>query len=133
MLKFSDFIKIENIKIKARRLDLKLTKQAISLRLNVAIYLWEKNRIKPSLALIPRIIEFLGYDPFEAVHENLLDSIKNLRRLYGLSQKKLAGSLGIDPSTVGAWERAENQPSKPLLDKLVLFFGSFPCFSGPEG
>ena len=31
----------------------------------VTIYLWEKNRIMFTLAQIPKIIEFLGDDPFE--------------------------------------------------------------------
>lgn len=79
--------------IKTRRLDLKLTKRQLSLKLNVSditIYLWENNRVKPSLARIPKIIEFLGRDPFEKKTENLGEKIREYRRVHGLTQKKLA-------------------------------------------
>jgi DNA-binding XRE family transcriptional regulator len=66
--------------IKVRRLDLKLTKRQLSLKFHVddtTIYLWEKNRIKPSLAQIPKIIEFLGRDPFEQKAESFGDRIQD--------------------------------------------------------
>jgi DNA-binding XRE family transcriptional regulator len=54
--------------IKKRRMDLKLTQREVAEKLSVdktTIQFWENNRVKPSLAQIPKIIEFLGYDPFE--------------------------------------------------------------------
>jgi len=49
-------------------MDLKLTQREVAEKLSVdktTIQFWENNRVKPSLAQIPKIIEFLGYDPFE--------------------------------------------------------------------
>jgi transcriptional regulator with XRE-family HTH domain len=111
-------------------LDLKLTKRQLSLRLNVSditIYLWEKNKVEPSLATFPKIISFLKYNPLKTTPKSFGEKIAGFRKTHGISQKRLARLLGIDPSTVGAWERAENQPSRPLLDKLILFFKFFPC------
>jgi transcriptional regulator with XRE-family HTH domain len=122
--KYPDFCRTWGDWIKVRRLDLKLTKRQLSLKLSVSditIYLWEKNKIKPSLAQIPKIIEFLGSDPFDKSSENVADRIKGFRRQHGLSQKKLASLLGIDPSTVSHWEKREYRPQKRLLDKLVSF------------
>jgi transcriptional regulator with XRE-family HTH domain len=54
--------------IRKRRLDLKLTQKALAERLDVnkdTIRFWENSQAKPSLAKILKIIEFLGYDPFE--------------------------------------------------------------------
>jgi DNA-binding XRE family transcriptional regulator len=71
--KYPDFCRTWGDWIKVRRLDLKLTKRQLSLKLNVTdltIYLWEKNQVQPSLAQIPKIIEFLGRDPFEGKTEN---------------------------------------------------------------
>ncbi len=82
------------------------------------IFLWENNRVKPSLRLIPKIIEFLGYDPYEAVAENLADNIKAYRRLRGLSQKKLAELLGVDQTTLAGWERGEHRQTKRLMAKV---------------
>ena len=101
---------------------MKLTKRQLSLNLNVSdltIYLWEKNLVKPSLAQIPKIIEFLGQDPFERKAENLEDKVREFRRVHGLSQKSLGRLLGIDASTIGAWEKSKNQPMKTNLLKLL--------------
>ena len=101
---------------------MKLTKRQLSLKLNVSditIYLWEKNRVKPSLAYIPKIIEFLGRDPFEKETEYLGDRIREYRRVHGLTQKKLAEQLGVDQTTLAGWERREHKPSKRLFDNLI--------------
>ena len=118
--------------IKVRRLDLKLTKRQLSLKFHVddtTIYLWEKNKVHPSLAQIPKIIEFLGRDPFEKETENLGAKIQDYRRVHGLSQKKLAEQLGVDQTTLAGWERGEHRPTKKLLDKLAYFIASYSSFS----
>ena len=101
---------------------MKLSKRQLAVKLNVSdctIYLWEKNRVEPSLAQIPRIIEFLGLDPFEKKTENLGEKIREYRRVHGLTQKKLAERLGVDETTVAGWERGEHRTSKRLLNKLI--------------
>lgn len=106
---------------------MKLTKRELSLRFNVddvTIYFWEKNRAWPSLAQIPKIIEFLDRDPFEKETENLGDRIREYRRVHGLSQKKLTDKLGVDQITMAEWEIGEYKPSKKLVDKLSLFLSS---------
>jgi len=116
--KYPDICRTWGDWIKVRRLDLKLTKRQLSLKLNVSdltIYLWEKNRVEPSLAQIPKIIEFLGRDPFEKKTENLGEKLREYRRIHGLTQKKLAERLGVDETTVAGWERGKHQPAKQLL------------------
>jgi len=52
--------------IRAKRLDLGLLQMHVAEEIGVdecSIYNWESNRVAPSLRLIPRIIEFLGYVP----------------------------------------------------------------------
>jgi transcriptional regulator with XRE-family HTH domain len=104
---------------------LKLTKRQLSLKFNVddvTIYLWERNRVHPSLAQIPKIIEFLARDPFEKQTENLGEKIREYRRIHGLSQKRLAEQLGIDPTTLAGWEHAERRPTRKLLVKVKAAF-----------
>ena len=67
--------------------------------------------------LIQRIIEFLGYVPQYATPRTSGERIVTARRLLGLTQKKLARRLGIDPSTLGRWERGEGRPSKRLWER----------------
>jgi transcriptional regulator with XRE-family HTH domain len=108
--------------IKCRRLDLKLTKRQLSLKLNVSditMYLWERNKVRPSLAQIPKIIKFLRRDPFEKQTENLGERIREYRRVHGLTQKKFATLLGIDQTTLAGWERQEHQPNNRLLERLI--------------
>jgi transcriptional regulator with XRE-family HTH domain len=119
--KYPDICRTWGDWIKARRLDLRLTKAQLSLNLNVSdvtIYLWERNKVRPSLAQIPKIIEFLGRDPFEPRAESLADKLKAYRRARGLSQKKLAKQFGLDPTTLASWEKGKHQPTKNLLDKI---------------
>jgi len=122
--KYPDICRTWGDWIRARRIGLKLTKRQLSLNLNVSditIYLWEKNKVHPSLAQIPKIIAFLGRDPFENKADSLAERIKDFRRVRGLSRKKLADQLGIDPSTLEGWETGKHQPTKKLLDKIAGF------------
>jgi DNA-binding XRE family transcriptional regulator len=83
------------------------------------INLWEKNKVQPSVAQIPKIIEFVGRDPFEEITENLGDKLRSCRKLKGLSQKKFAQQLGVDPSTLSSWERRIHQPTRKQLENPI--------------
>ncbi len=46
------------------------------------------------------------------------DQIKQARMALKCTAKELAGVLGVEPSTVSAWERGEMFPTKQYVDKL---------------
>ena len=103
---------------------MKLTKRQLSRRFHVddtTIYLWERNRVEPSLVQIPKVIEFLGRDPFEKKIETLGERIREYRRIHGLTQNKLAEQLGVDPTTLARWESGEHTVSKSLITRLDTF------------
>jgi transcriptional regulator with XRE-family HTH domain len=104
--------------IRKRRLDLKLLQKEVAGRLGVdttTVTNWEKNRCQPKLYLIPKIIRLLGYDPFASIATATPGQrIKAFRRLHGLSQKKLAKQLGIDPTTLARWEKCMARSPKGL-------------------
>ncbi len=109
--------------IKKRRLDLGLTQRQLASRLEVksdTIVNWEKNYGTIMIHLIPRIIDFLGYVPFNTDFKDLKDKLIFYRKLSGLSQEKLAALLQVDESTVASWEKGEHKPSKKLLYKLKI-------------
>jgi transcriptional regulator with XRE-family HTH domain len=100
---YPDFLRTWGDWIRTRRIDLNLTKRQLSSKFHVddtTIYLWEHNRVQPSVTQIPKIIEFLGRNPFEANLENLGEKLRSYRQLKGLSQKKFAERLGVDFTTL---------------------------------
>ena len=68
---------------------------------------------------IPKVIEFLGYNPLPLprwVPEKLLVA----RRLLGLTQKAMAKRLGVDPTTLAAWEQGKHRPSQKVWKRVEL-------------
>lgn len=113
--------------IRKKRLDLKFFQKDVAKVLGVntdTITNWEKNRGGPALRLIPKIIEFLGYDPFPETILNLGDKIKLYRRNHGLSLTKLARILEIDPTTLARWERGETGLSVSWKMRLQSYLDS---------
>ena len=93
--------------VKKRRLELQLTQGQLAKRLgiNAATLLnWETGATEPVIALIPRILQFLGYDPFSPP-STLGQRLFAKRRTMGWSIAVAAQHLGIDESTWGQWER----------------------------
>ena len=48
------------------------------------------------------------------------DDIKQIRQRTGLSQVMFAGSLGVSPKTVEAWENGRNKPEGPSRRLLEI-------------
>jgi transcriptional regulator with XRE-family HTH domain len=83
---------------------------------------WEKNRTQPAISQIPKVVDFLGYQPFELDDSTFAGRLKAYRLLYGLSHKKVGALLGTDPSNIGRWESGKGRPSKDMqvrLDRLL--------------
>ena len=86
------------------------------------VHNWECDHSGPALRFLPKIIQFLGYHPKIADSHTLGESIVDLRRIHGWSQKQLARRLGVDPSTLARWEKDRSQPSttsKARLDEML--------------
>ena len=70
-----------------------------------SIHNWERQRTTPEIRFIALIIDFLGYDPFPQP-KSFPEQLKTNRLKMGLSQRKMAAQLGIDPGALGMgkWE-----------------------------
>lgn len=77
---------------------------------------WERNTTSPQVHQMPAVIRFLGYDPLP-VPKSRADSLKRARQLLGLTQRAMAGRIGIDPMTLGRWER-ENDAQSGRMPKI---------------
>ena len=64
----------------------------------------------------------------------LCDNVKRLRLLRGLTQKQLAGILGVSPKTVSKWETGLGQPEVNQIIPLARVFGvsTDELFFGPQ-
>lgn len=107
--------------IRARRFDLGLLQREAAVAMGVdksSVWRWERNLTSPDLHAMPGIVRFLNYEPAEPTCTRPVSALLRLRRLRGMSQKDLARALGVDPGTVGKWERGEGMPEGKLLARV---------------
>ena len=111
--------------LKKRRLQLQLLQADIAKIFDVcedSITGWENERSVPQIQYYPKLIEFLGYNPFPVETKTLGGRIKEYRILNGLSQEDLAKKMGVNESTIFSWEKGDHAPfprKKKLLDELL--------------
>jgi transcriptional regulator with XRE-family HTH domain len=112
--------------LRKRRLDLGLLQKQVADEIGVdetTICNWEGNKSSPSIRSIPKIMGFLGYNPFppaQTIPEHLITA----RKLLGLSQRKLAETLGVDPTTLQSWEAERHRPAGRSVEIIQAFLGS---------
>lgn len=103
-------------RLRKRRLDLGLRQKDAAERLGVSpdtVRNWEVGRAQPALWQWPALIRFLGYAPFDTAEDSdsLAARLKSYRQLHGVSHKRLAAVLGVDPSTVLRWKEGSSLPN----------------------
>jgi transcriptional regulator with XRE-family HTH domain len=124
--KFPRELKTLRDHILKRRLLLKLLQSKVASQLGVSqgtISRWESNETRPPVRFMPRIINFLGYNPLPRP-EGLRERALWYRKVLGLSQRAMAKNLEIDPTTLARWERGKNSPSKKLWVVVERVLGS---------
>jgi len=107
--------------IRTRRLDLKLLQEQVADQIGVhelTVTNWEVNATVPEVRYMPAIIQFLGYNPLNTV-STLAERLATARRALGLSQRKMAEKLGVDPATLMGWEVGRHQPTGKSLDLIA--------------
>jgi DNA-binding XRE family transcriptional regulator len=112
--------------IRNRRLDLNLFQKLVADEIGVhemTITSWEGNATVPEVRYMPAIIQFLGYDPLPPAFA-FPERLATARRALGLSQRKMAAKLRVDPATLMGWESGRHQPtgkSTQLIGKVLQF------------
>jgi DNA-binding XRE family transcriptional regulator len=107
---------------------------------NRTLSLWETDRVYPAWAFQPRLITYLGYDPF---NDPMLGSpksnetscvailspdapvtigqkIKQYRLKMRKTRRQLAAELGVSTKTLWGWETNRWQPSAPLKNRISV-------------
>lgn len=70
---------------------------------------WELGHTQPALRFLPAIIQFLGHDP-RPEPLTLGGRLRHAREALGWSREILAKEVGVDPSTIAAWELEGRRP-----------------------
>jgi transcriptional regulator with XRE-family HTH domain len=112
--------------LRKRRLDLSQTQGEAACAVGVSkktYEYWEQGRTKEvAVRYLPAVITFLSYDPTPKASGGLGERIRAARRRLGISQEELAARLGLDPSTVIAWERGRVRQEWPRVKALFERF-----------
>jgi transcriptional regulator with XRE-family HTH domain len=110
--------------LRKARLDRGLLQEEVAQNLDVSlgtVVNWEQNHTAVATRFMPRVVAFLGFDPRPA--DDLFgERIRALRERQGLSQVALAQRLGVNASTVVAWERGRR---KKLFPRIKQRFEDF--------
>jgi transcriptional regulator with XRE-family HTH domain len=104
--------------LRSRRLDRNLLQRQVAEHIGVdvtTVCTWESNASIPAIRYVPAVLEFLGYDPFPPSY-TLAERLATVRKVQGLSQRKLAEKLGVDPGTLQGWEAGRHQPTGKSLE-----------------
>jgi DNA-binding XRE family transcriptional regulator len=115
--------------IKKRRIEFGLFQSQVAEILGVTectINNWEKHRSEPMLWVIPKVVEFLGYEPNTSSVKSLGQRIKAYRLMKGITQKELAKQVGIDPTTLSRLERDQGKIFNSTMVKIKLFLQGYP-------
>ena len=67
---------------------------------------------------IPKVIEFLGYNPFNLGTGDVRDRLVAFRKTHGLTIGGLAKCIGVSRGTVGRWESGKSVPAQRYLEAL---------------
>ncbi|HOE95378.1 MAG TPA: helix-turn-helix transcriptional regulator [Candidatus Sumerlaeota bacterium] len=93
--------------LRRRRVDLGQTLEEASQELGVChqtLYKWEHGIRPPHLQLYPRIVTYLGYEPWPEDRLSFGARLRLARLRLGLSRQHLAERLGISWSAYERWE-----------------------------
>ena len=86
------------------------------------IRFWEWDRYKPRHQQMAKLIGFLGYDPLPEV-STLGQRLLRYRQRYGLTQRGLAQQMGVDPSSIWAWETGAHKPNPKSMQLIKQLLG----------
>jgi DNA-binding XRE family transcriptional regulator len=95
-------------------LELKLTQEELAQKFKVdwtTIGNYESGRSSPKVSLVPKLIEFIGYDP-RPVPTEFPSRLKWVRQGLGLTQRALAERIGADVDSVMNWEAGKTKPAE---------------------
>jgi len=108
--------------LRRRRMELGMYQKSVAARFGVTtstVWNWE-NRGSVDLRFIPRIIEFLGYNPIPQP-DDLLGKLAWYKRVNGLTLEQLGAEMGRDPEQLADWLSGRHKPCRRNREEIEAF------------
>ena len=112
--------------VEKQRLELGLLLSEIAERLRVnetSVYNRERNRSVHGICFMPAIADFLSYAPAISSPKTFGEKKRKHGIEHGLSHKRLAIQLRIDPLTVRRLESNKGKPTRKIMIKILEMLG----------
>jgi len=112
--------------IRNRRIELKLSQNDVAKIFNVrrqSIGYWEGRIQTPNVIHIPKIIDFLGYFPFEIDTSTLTGKLRAYCYRNGIIKRELCKILNIWEPTLHGWETQQSVPNPLNLKRIEDLLG----------
>ena len=106
--------------LRARRMDRGLLQKDVAANLGTdtaTIVNWELGKTRPALAFVPRILDFLGYDP-RPEPTTLAERLVVTRHSRGVSRRDAAQQMQVDAATLWRWESGQREPRGRFLERV---------------
>lgn len=85
------------------------------------IWNWENNWSSITLSCMPKVIEFLGYNPIPCP-EDLMEKLAWFRQVNGLTLEQLGAEMGRDPEQLSDWLSGRYKPCRRNREEVKRFF-----------
>lgn len=106
-----------------RRLELEMYQKDVAIQIGVTtstIWNWENGWSSITLSCMPKVIEFLGYNPIPCP-EDLMGQLAWYKQVNGLSLAQLGAEMGRDPEQLSDWLSGRHIPCWRNRKEVELF------------
>jgi DNA-binding transcriptional regulator YiaG len=116
--------------IRKKRIESGLLQKDLAVVLNTCedtVTGWESQRSKPVISWYPKIIQFLGYYPYDHPADTAAGLIERCRHVLGLSYEKLGKLIGVHGSVIVDWKRKGKVGNQECEEKLLQLLNTYQC------
>jgi transcriptional regulator with XRE-family HTH domain len=109
--------------LRRRRFELGLYQKDVAIQIGVTtstIWNWENGWSSITLSCMPKVIEFLGYNPIPCP-EDLMEKLAWFRQVNGLTLEQLGAEMGRDPEQLSDWLSGQHRPCRRNREEVELF------------
>ena len=107
-------------------MDLGLRQSDVAAQIGVGtqtVNYWENGHFNPEVQSVPKIVAFLGHNPFRPQSGGFPGRLKAARIAAGLTRRQLAIRLRVHTGTVADWERGQARPNSRPSEEIKAIFG----------